>query len=145
MARSFWIVKPLINFSNIMHKHLQTTVHNISVTSTKTLRFDEIDDGLFNDYECISIDRCKQNWEHSHRNIYIRNSRKTRFLRRFQKSYFECTFFSNRVFAIMSVPISVRSPFILLYQPKHTAVPDFSRCRNVKTTKYPVTTTNFTQ
>lgn len=95
MARSFWIVKPLINFSNIMHKHLQTTVHNISVTSTKTLRFDEIDDGLFNDYECISIDRCKQNWEHSHRNIYIRNSRKTRFLRRFQKSYFECTFFQT--------------------------------------------------
>lgn len=60
MARSFWIVKPLINFSNIMHKHLQTTVHNISVTSTKTLRFDEIDDGLFNDYECISIDRCNK-------------------------------------------------------------------------------------
>lgn len=60
MARSIWIVKPLINFSNIMHRHLQTTVHNISVASNKTLRFDKIDDGLFNDYECkVSIGATK--------------------------------------------------------------------------------------
>lgn len=94
MARSFWIVKPLINFSNIMHKHLQTTVHNISVASTKTLRFDKIDDGLFNDYECkVSIGA--NEIRSIHTVIYVRNTRKTRFLRRFQKSYFECTFFQT--------------------------------------------------
>lgn len=79
-----------------MHKHLQATVHNISVASTKTLRFDKIDDGLFNDYECkvsIGANRIRS----IHTVIYVRNSRKMRFLRRFQKLYyFECTFFKPR-------------------------------------------------
>lgn len=52
MAYSFWIVKPLINCSNIMHKHLQPLS---IVFSSKILRYGRFDMVFFS--ECTGSDR----------------------------------------------------------------------------------------
>lgn len=120
MAYSFWIVKPLINCSNIMHKHLQPLS---IVFSSKILRYGRFDMVFFS--ECTGSDRF------IHSTIFL--------LGRFYD--FQKRDFAIFRIAIMAVPISVRSHLLTKSQ-NITAGPDFPSVRTSKQrTKYSVTTT----